>query len=175
MKNQAFKFAALAAATFGFISLAAAQGPEGGPMRRPGGPGFGPGGPDGPGGPRAGMIARELGLSEDQKAQWKAIHEKEREATEPLLESVREAKEAFDKALASDSADATTVGQAAIAMREAHRKVEASHRATFEAVKAILTPEQLAKLDAMEQRGPRRGPGGPDAQGARRRGPGRSK
>jgi protein CpxP len=198
MKKNTMKVAMLAAASFGWISLAAAQGPEGGHMRRPGGPGFGPGGgPGGPGGPPMGppmgMIAEHLGLTDDQKAQWKEIHEKARESGEPLLKAAGAAKEAFDKALEAENADASTVGQAAIAMRNAHRAVGAHHKATFDAVKAILTPEQLAKFEEMEKhRGPgpngfgpgghQGGPqggrpgGGPQGQGPqRRKGPGGSK
>ncbi len=181
MKKQTLTVAMLAAASFGWISLAAAQGPEGGHMRHPGGPG-GPGfGPGGPGGPRMGMMAEHLGLSDDQKAQWKAIHEKERATAEPLMKAVGEAKAAFDQALESETADAATVGQAAIAMRNAHRKMEAQHHATFEAVKAILTPEQLAKLEEMETHMRRPGPDGhgrgrPQGEGMhKRRGPDGSK
>lgn len=158
MKKQTFRLAALALASFGWISLAAAQGPEGGPMRHPGGPG-GPGfGPRGHGGPSARMMAEHLGLSDEQKAQWKAIHEKAREAGEPLMKAAGAAKEAFDKALQSDAADAATVGQAAIAMRNAHQAVEAHHKTTMEAAKAILTPEQLAKVEEMESHRQRPGP-----------------
>jgi protein CpxP len=185
------KVALLAAASFGWISLASAQGPEGGPIRRPGGPGFGPGGPGGPGGPPMGppmgMIAEHLGLTDDQKAQWKAIHELARETGEPLIKAAGAAKEAFDKALESENAEAGEVGKAAIAMRNAHRAVGAHHKATSDAVKAILTPEQLAKFEEMERRrgpgpngfgpGGRQGghPGGPQGQGPRpRKGPGGS-
>ena len=197
MKKHTFKVAVLAAASFGWISLAAAQGPEGGHMRHPGGPGGpggpgfgpGPGDPGDPGGPPIEMIARHLGLSDEQKAQWKTIHEKARETGEPLMKAAGEAKDAFDKALNSESADANTIGQAAIAMRAAHQKVEAHHKATMDAAKAILTPEQLAKAEEMEKQrggdGPGRpgfgpgGPGGPRGRGPqgdqgmpRRRGPG---
>ena len=169
MKKQTLTLAALAVATFGWISVASAQGPGGGYMTRPdgpGGPGFGPGGPGGHHGPPIGMVARHLGLSDEQKEQWKAIHEKAREAGEPLMKATREAKAAFDKALEAENADANTVGQAALAMRAAHKNAEAHRKATFESVKAILTPEQLAKLEEAEKQGPRRGKGfGPGAPG----------
>ena len=87
------------------------------------------------------------------------------------------AKEAFDKALEAENADAATVGQAAIAMKDARDQVEAHHKATMDAVKAILTPEQAAKFEQMQKhmmRGP--GPGGPQGQGMRKRqGPGELK
>src|SRR5436190_23428383 len=89
MKKKTIATAIAVAASFGWLSVAAAQGPEGGPMRRhggPGGPGFGPGGPGRPGGgPPIEMVAEELGLSDDQRTQWKAIHEKARETGETLM------------------------------------------------------------------------------------------
>ena len=127
------------------------------------------------GGPPIEMVAEELGLSDDQRTQWKAIHEKARETGETLMKTAGAAKEAFDKALQAENADPMTVGQAAIAMHNAHQKVEAHHQATIEAVKATLTPEQLAKFEEREKHrpggAPSRGgfaPGGPQ----RRRGPG---
>ena len=177
-----------AIATLGSLSTAIAQPPEGEKMRRQGGPGGGPGGPGfGPGGGRQApveMIAERLGLSDEQKAQWKAIHEKARETGAPLMKAERAAHEAFDKALESNSADAAAVGQAALAMRAAQRNVEAHGKATMDEAKAILTPEQAAKLDEMEKHMGRPGPGGfagpgepggpqGQGQGARRRpGPG---
>ena len=175
MKKHTLTVAALAALSLGWISIAAAQPPEGGHMRRPGGPGdknFGPLGP-----PPIERIAEQLSLTDEQKTQWKAIHEKEHAASEPLMKAAGAAKEAFDKALESENAEAAAVGQAAITMRNAHRKVEAAHKATLEAVKAILTPEQLARFEAMEKHTRHAGPGGfgshgPDGQGPRRRRPG---
>ena len=180
MMKNAFKTVALAAVTFGWIAVAAAQPPDGGPRRgpgHPGGPGFGPG-DRGPGGPPIERIAEQLGLTEEQEEQWKTLHEKERESARPLIEAAENAREAFDKALNAENADATAVGNAALAMRAAGRKLEAHHKAAFESVKAILTPEQLAKLEEHEKRGRRPGPGGPGAPGfgagpkARRPGPG---
>jgi periplasmic protein CpxP/Spy len=177
MKKQTLAIAMITVGTFGLIAAAAAQGPGGGHMRHGGGPGFGPGGQGGPGGPPIEMIAERLGLSDEQKAQWKAIHEKAREEGEPLMKAAGASKEAFDKALEAETADAATVGQAAIAMKAARSQVEAHHKATMDAVKAILTPEQAAKFEQMQKRmmrGP--GPGGPAGQGMRKRqGPGESK
>lgn len=172
MKKQTLTFAAFAVATLGWISVASAQGPGAqgpgaqgpgeGHMRRPGGPGgpgFGPGGPEGHEGPPIEMVARHLVLTDEQKEQWKAIHTGAREAGEPLMKAAGVAKQAFDKAMNAETADANALGQAALAMRDAHKKVEAHQKATFESVKAILTPEQLAKVEGMEKQGARRGPG----------------
>jgi len=121
------------------------------------------------------MIAERLGLSDEQKAQWKAIHEKAREEGQPLMKAAGAAKEAFDRALEAENADAAAVGQAAIAMKNARSRAEAHHKATLDAAKAILTPEQSAKFEEMEKH-MMRGPGGPQGQGMRKRqGPGELK
>jgi protein CpxP len=160
MKKQTLTVAAAAVATLGWISTALAQGP-GEHMRRPGGPGGEPGGP-----PPIERIAERLGLSDEQKAQWKEIHEKSRETGEPLMKAAGEARRGFDKALNAENADAATVGQAALAMKTAQDRVADHHKETQAAVKATLNPEQLAKFEEMEKRMRRRGP---DGQGPRRR------
>jgi Spy/CpxP family protein refolding chaperone len=152
-----------------FVAVAAAQ--DGPRMRRPGmaGPGPGPGGPGGP--PMAGLL-HELDLSDEQREQVRAIHEKEREALKPVIEKADAARQAFDKALNAENADAQTVGQAALAMKAAQSQVEAAHKATLEQVKAILTPEQAARLEEIQKRRPRMGPAGafgPGGAGAPRR------
>ena len=58
------------------------------------------------------------------------------------MESARQAHEAFRAALEAESPDAAAIGQAAIAMKAAEKKVRAAHEAAFEEMKAILTPEQ---------------------------------
>jgi len=177
MKKQTLKIATLAIATLGWISTAAAQGnPGGGHARRPGGPGFGPGGADGTGGPPPEMIAERLGLSDEQKAQWKAIHDAARQTGEPLMKAAGDARAAFEKALDADNADPSAVGQAAIAMKNARNQLEAQHKATMDAARAILTPEQAAKFDEMQKRMRGPGPGGARGEGMRKRqGPGELK
>ena len=146
--------AAAALAALPWVGVVRAQEPA----RPPHGREFGPGGPGGPGfGPR---LAEELGLSDDQKAQLEALRGKQREALRPLMESARQAHETFQTALDAESADATAIGQAALAMKAAEKKLRAAHDAAFEEMKAILTPEQAAKLEQAraQHKGP--GPGG---------------
>jgi Spy/CpxP family protein refolding chaperone len=105
-------------------------------------------------------MAEELGLSDAQKSQIEALRTKQRETLRPLMESARQAHEAFRSALDAESPDATAVGQAALAMHAAEKQVRAAHEAAFVEVKAILTPEQRQKLEEARERGPR-GRGGP--------------
>ena len=153
-KGLMMTVAAAALAALPWVGVVRAQEPA----RPPHGREFGPGGPGGPGfGPR---LAEELGLSDDQKAQLEALRGKQREALRPLMESARQAHETFQTALDAESADATAIGQAALAMKAAEKKLRAAHDAAFEEMKAILTPEQAAKLEQAraQHKGP--GPGG---------------
>jgi len=149
--------AAAALALCGWAGLARAQGPGGDAAGAPPGGhewgrGFGPGG---------GHLAEALGLSDDQKTQLQAMRAKQRETLKPLMDAVRSAHDAYEKTLEADSPDATTVGQAAISLHAAEKKLRAAHQAAFDEMKSILTPEQQTKLEQMRERGPRRGPGGP--------------
>ena len=152
--------AAAALAALPWVGVVQAQPPGPPPGRE-----FGPGGPGGPGfGPR---LAEELGLSDDQKAQLEALRGKQRETLRPLMESARQAHEAFQTALDADPPDATAIGQAALVMKAAEKKLRAAHDAAFEEMKAILTPEQAAKLEQAraQHKGP--GPGGFGRRGPR--------
>ena len=146
---------------FGTLTTAHAQGPGGPPPGREGGPGFMRGPHGGPGfhGPR---FAEELGLTAEQKAQMDALRQKNEATLKPLAEAARTAHETFRKALESENPDAAAVGQAALAMHTAEKALRAAHEATFEQMKAILTDEQRAKLEAMKEQRGKRGPRPPD-------------
>jgi Spy/CpxP family protein refolding chaperone len=160
-KGMMMTAAALAVAALTCVGSLQAQ-PPGPP---PHGRESGPGDPGGPGfGPR---LAEELGLSDDQKPQLEALRGKQREALHPLMESARQAHEAFQAALDADNADAATIGQAALAMKAAEKKLRAAHAAAFEEMKAILTPEQVAKLEELRAQRKGRGPGGLSRRGPR--------
>jgi Spy/CpxP family protein refolding chaperone len=106
-------------------------------------------------------LAAFLELTDQQREEWKALHERrsgnaaaQREEMQALHERIRGLTE-------SENPDATAVGELVI---EAHRKMSA-HRAEAEAVHAevlsILTPEQQERFEAMQSlRGDRheRGP-----------------
>jgi Spy/CpxP family protein refolding chaperone len=145
---------------------------EGAAPRRARHPGFGPGGPGRGPGPGLGRIAEDLGLSDEQKAQLEALRARQKDTLQPLAESARQAHEAFRAALEAESPDAAAVGQAALAMKEAEKKMKAAHDAAFEEMKSVLTPEQRQKLEQMHRDRPPRpwGPGGFGGPG--HRGPG---
>jgi periplasmic protein CpxP/Spy len=147
--------AALAALSW-TAAITMAQEPSG-PAHPHGDRGFGPGGPGAMGG-GLWRLADRLGLSDDQKAQMKALFLKQKDTLQPLMENERTAREAFHKVLEAEGPDPATVGQAALAMHAADLKLQAAHQAAFEEFKALLTPDQRTQLDQMKAR---HGQGGP--------------
>jgi Spy/CpxP family protein refolding chaperone len=122
--------------------------------------------PGEPRGRRPGHVPEGLGLSDEQKAQWQELRQKNREALRPLVESARQAHKAYRDALEAANPDAATVGNAALAARAADEKLREARQASFKELKSILTPEQLEKLEQSTRRGGRRrGEGGPRTRG----------
>jgi Spy/CpxP family protein refolding chaperone len=118
---------------------------------------FAAGGAEGPAGMGVGFLAGYLNLTEAQKTQAEAIFSAARTAAEPLrgrLESAREALEAAVKAGKTDAeidALAASIGTISGQLTAIHSKAMVKFR-------AILTPEQITKLDSRERRrGPRLG------------------
>ncbi len=146
----------LALVTLGVALVARDRGP-GGTCSGPGaGPGFHRGGMDG---------FRGMNLSEAQKTQFKAIHERHQKTLEAKQEAAQTAGKALHEAMAKN-ADVN-------ALRAAHDKVSAAqfdllleHRALRQEILPLLTPEQKAKFEQMPMgpgmgRGMGMGPGGP--------------
>jgi Spy/CpxP family protein refolding chaperone len=143
----------------------AAQAPGG-----PGGPGFGrrggPGGPMGRGGP-AGALELPLGqlnLSGQQRDQVKAIMDAHNDELKALGDRQVAARQALDKAAASDAIDEGAIRQAGadlgtvetdMALARAHIRAEVLQILTADQVKQLKTLE--ANRPAPPQRGRGRG------------------
>lgn len=120
--------------------------------------------PPGPPGGRRGPdhLAEELGLSEDQRASWAALHEAHREETKGLFEEGRKLHETLRAALAAPTPDPATVGRAAIAADRHRQRMEAARQALEAKLVALLDEEQKERFDEMRKE---RGPGGPGPRG----------
>jgi Spy/CpxP family protein refolding chaperone len=115
-------------------------------------------------------LAEYVGLTPEQREQFKTMQEEHRKEAEPLRVEGRELHEKLRAALESEKADEAAVGKAMLAMKDHREKMKASHEAFRARMRAQLTPEQAQKLDAFEaarrfdQRGrrPRHAPGRPN-------------
>lgn len=133
-------------ATVPFVSWAQDQ-PQAQEQMRRGGRGFGgPGRPGGPGGrmggPMGGAIMRDL--TDAQREQAKAIHERHADRIRPLAERVHAAREAVQDAILSGNAGnlqalSIEVGNAETELTYAQAQVQSE-------ILSILTAEQKQKL-----------------------------
>ena len=124
---------------------------------RQGGPGgFGgpppPGGPGrhGPGGP-LGPIARELDLSDAQKAQIKQIEDSFRESTKSLHEQLFKSGGGPLEGLKDGAFDEAAVRAAAQARAAVQVELEVAHARMMSQIYALLTADQKAKLAELRQ------------------------
>ena len=149
------------------VGLARQDGPHGFGGPPPEGRG-GPrrGGPGGPGG--LGPLARELNLTDAQKAQIKQIEDGFRESTKSLHEQLFQAgggpldglTDTFDEAAARSAAQARAGVQV---------ELEVAHAKMMSQIYALLTAEQKAKVAELKQKFAQRQPpptpgGAPDGR-----------
>ncbi len=141
--------AILAVATIGAIASAAqATGDE----SRPAGRG-------GRGGRGGAALAEFLGLTDQQKADWRALHEQRREQMKPAMEEGRTLRKRLREAVEAASPDPKTVGETTLALEAHHKKMRAEREAFRQKLEATLDPAQKEKLKAFEA-GRRWGRGG---------------
>jgi Spy/CpxP family protein refolding chaperone len=114
---------------------------------------------------RGERLADYLGLTEQQRAQWREMVAKHREEMKPLREEGRTLRQRAREAVDANESDAQ-VGEAVKALHAHREKIRAANE-TFEGqLKSMLTEEQLKKYDAFKAArsvrhgGGRRGPGG---------------
>jgi Spy/CpxP family protein refolding chaperone len=127
--------------------LVVSQGPAGqGPGR--GGPPRG-GFPGGPGGPRDGLgpLGRDLNLTDEQKAQIKAIHESFEASTKDLHEQLRALHESEPNPFTT-AFDEVTVRAAAEARARIDVELQVAHAKMMSQIGAVLTSEQKAQVAA---------------------------
>jgi periplasmic protein CpxP/Spy len=127
-------------------------------------PGPGRGFHGGPGGaPRDGLgpIARDLNLTDDQKAQIKKIRGSFEESTKALREQLRTLHEGQGDPLKDGTFDETAVRAAAQARANVQVELEVQHARMMSQIFAVLTTEQKAQLAAKRQQFEQRRKDGP--------------
>jgi Spy/CpxP family protein refolding chaperone len=121
--------------------------------------------PEGPQGawPRKGRgegMARYLGLSEAQKEQVHKLMEGRRAEHEALREQIEANAGQLRKALEVANPDPAGVGELAIEGHRLREQGRALREAQDKALRAILTPDQQTRFDAMKALREEGGPGG---------------
>ena len=106
-------------------------------------------------------LARELNLTDEQKAQVRKIMDSVAESAKALHEQLRSLHENQPDPLKDGSFDEAAVRAAAQARANLQVELEVLHARVMSQVFAILTPEQKTQLAAKRQQAERRRPGGP--------------
>jgi Spy/CpxP family protein refolding chaperone len=99
---------------------------------------------------RGDRIADDLGLTQEQRASWRALRGEQREQMRPLRAEGRELRRRLRETIEAEPADAAAVGQATLALKSHRERVRAQREAFEQQLHGLLSPEQQQKLEAMK-------------------------
>ena len=108
-----------------------------------------------------GPMARDLNLTDEQKAQIKKITDSFAESTKALHEQLRTLHESQPDPLSGAAFDEAAVRSAAEARAKIEVELEVTHARIMSQIFSLLTPEQKAKLAAKHQEFEQRRKDGP--------------
>ena len=118
----------------------------------PGGPGGRGGRMGGPGGPMGmlPMLARELNITDAQKAQIKTIADSHREEWKALGDRARTAHEALQQAVTADAVDEGLIRQRSAEVAAVEADMAVARARTHAEVFQLLTPEQQTQAKTLQ-------------------------
>ena len=96
------------------------------------------------------FIAQTLGLTDDQKAAAKKLHEELAARAEPLMTQHRQQREEIKALLDGGNPDAAEIGQKVIAAHATRQQLKALHEDFKTRFSALLNADQLEKLKKLE-------------------------
>lgn len=156
MKKRIIVIAGIAALVIGATIFAVAQGPDA--MRKMHGPGRGPHGH----GDMLEHMARELNLTDAQKAQVKTIMESAESSAQAIHPKLEEIHKQLEAATANGQFDEAQVRSLAGQQAQLEAEMRVEHLRAKSKVFGVLTAEQRVKAEEMHKRmGPHRRHGPP--------------
>ncbi len=108
----------------------------------------------GPGQWQLDRMTRALGLNADQKAAFQKILDQQKPQLDALHNEMRDNRQKLEDALKVENPDPATVGALAIQQHRLMLKGRGLHDQVIQGLHALLTPEQVTKLDALQAMGP---------------------
>jgi len=148
MQSRAWTLSGLVGVTALAGAMIVAAQPQDRPMH-------GPRGRGGPGG------AGYLDLTADQKAQIQELRQAQRPQMQELGQKLRDSQKRLREALDAASPDPAAIGAIALEGHELQKQMRKLHEDADAAMRALLTPEQQVKFDALQALRRERGPLGP--------------
>ncbi len=110
-------------------------------------------------------FAKALGLTDKQKEQMKAVREKYRPALEPLRKEAFAERRALRALVMAQPQDEAAIRAQAAKIAGTAGDIAVQRARMFREMHAILTPEQVKKLDELKGRWEKRHEGRPDRGG----------
>ena len=95
---------------------------------------------------------RGLELTEDQRNQLKALRESNKAQREAITQDVRQKRQALQSLKAQDKPDATQLGNAMLALKEAQGRGRQLRQQTLDNWKRSLTADQQRRLEEFQSR-----------------------
>lgn len=103
-------------------------------------------------GPLQGFVVRQLGLTKEQVAQFRAIKEEWKAARQQAQRSHRQATRELDAAIYADNMDEVLIRERIKAVQDAQAEMTRIRFAEEVAIRGILTPEQLTRFREARKR-----------------------
>ncbi len=110
-----------------------------------------PGWGEAPFGPGAAFMIERLDLSEGQQAELKALFEARHESHAETHKALHEARRALEKQIRAEVFDEAAIRAAAAAVAALEADLAVARALGAQEMRKILTPEQLAELEAMQE------------------------
>jgi len=99
----------------------------------------------------ASFLEKEIGFSADQMKDFKQMHEAHRAKMRPLFDSLRTSKEQFYQLLNDSTANDAKLEKYTSIIGERQQVVDREIFNHFKRIRALCTPDQLAKYDSLVQ------------------------
>ena len=111
--------------------------------------------PPGRGAARAGNYYQRMGeyleLSDSQELEWQQILDSGKRESSGRFEKVQIMRDEFSRLAASNQPDLTTLGQLALDIHRTIQEIQAARLDSEEALRAVLTPEQIERFDLYKE------------------------
>jgi periplasmic protein CpxP/Spy len=93
------------------------------------------------------ILQKEVGFNEQQVAQYKQLKDVQWETIKPMFDQMRKSKDSLWRMMSDSTASDSAISKAADVIAQRQKTLDLQTFAHFKRVRAICTPDQLAKYD----------------------------
>ena len=103
------------------------------------------------GGPRGEQLKNFLELTDEQVDELQTLHRSSRESLMPILQDMREKREALREAMQQEAPDSAEVGKLTVGLKALREQIKAQRDEQRDQALALLTPSQIEALESLKQ------------------------